>query len=141
MKLSLGLVLALCLAGLQFVAVSIVVFSSYVTTERALLQHARDLLGDVGTNTIEHSKGFLNPAKGAVELATRLAENRVIASEDFEQLEQLLFQQLQIAPQFAGIFYGDKSGSFVYVMRSKGPSSFRSKIITRDDAARVTELI
>ncbi|MEP3512431.1 MAG: hypothetical protein ABJN38_11790, partial [Lentilitoribacter sp.] len=90
MKLSLGLVLALCLAGLQFVAVSIVVFSSYVTTERALLQHARDLLGDVGTNTIEHSKGFLNPAKGAVELATRLAENRVIASEDFEQLEQLL---------------------------------------------------
>ncbi|WP_300033659.1 cache domain-containing protein [uncultured Roseobacter sp.] len=141
MKLSLGLLLALCLAGLQFVAVTIVVFSSYVTSERALLEHARDLLGDVGTNTIEHSKGFLSPAKGAVELATRLAENRVIASEDFEQLEQLLFQQLQISPQFAGIFYGDKSGSFVYVMRSEGPGPFRSKIIMREGDVRETDLI
>ncbi|WP_223426516.1 sensor histidine kinase [Tateyamaria pelophila] len=141
MKLSLGLVLALCIAGLQFVAVTIVVFSSYVTSERALLEHARDLLSDVGENTIEHSKGFLSPAKGAVELATRLAENRVIASENFEQLEQLLFQQLQISPQFAGIFYGDKTGSFVYVMRSEGPGPFRSKIIMQDEDGRETELI
>ena len=141
MKVSLGLVLALGLAGLQFVAVTIVVFSSFVTSERALLQHARDLLGDVGTNTIEHSKGFLSPAKGAVELATRLAENRVIASEDFGQLEQLLFQQLKISPQFAGIFYGDGSGSFVYVMRSDGPGPFRSKIITREGNERSTDLI
>lgn len=141
MKISLGLVLALCIAGLQFVAVTIVVFSSYVTSERALLEHARDLLSDVGVNTIEHSKGFLSPAKGAVELATRLAENRVIASEDFDQLEQLLFQQLQIAPQFAGIYYGDKAGSFVYVMRSEGPAPFRSKIITQKEDIRETELI
>lgn len=141
MRVSLGLVLALCLAGLQFVAVTIVVFSSFVTSERALLQHARDLLGDVGTNTIEHSKGFLSPAKGAVELATRLAENRVIASENFEQLERLLFEQLQISPQFAGIFYGEKTGSFVYVMRSDGPGPFRSKIIVRDGAKRETDLI
>lgn len=141
MKMSLGLVLALCIAGLQFVAVTIVVFSSYVSSERALLEHARDLLSDVGENTIEHSKGFLSPAKGAVELATRLAENRVIASENFEQLEQLLFQQLQISPQFAGIFYGDKEGSFVYVMRSDGPGPFRSKIIMQKEDAREVELI
>ena len=80
MKLSLGLILALCLAGLQFVAVTIVVFSSFLTSEKVLLEHASNLLSDVGTNTIEHSKGFLRPAKGAVELATRLAENKVIAS-------------------------------------------------------------
>lgn len=141
MKLSLGMVLALCIAGLQLVAVTIVVFSSYVTSERALLEHARDLLSDVGVNTIEHSKGFLRPAKGAVELASRLAENRVIASDDFAQLEQLLFQQLQIAPQFAGIFYGDKDGSFVYVMRSTGPGPFRSKIIMQKPEGRETELI
>ena len=106
MKLSLGMILALCLAGLQFVAVTVVVFSSYLSSEKALLEHARDLLSDVGTNTIEHSKGFLQPAKGAVELSTRLAENRVVASDNYEQLERLLFQQLQISPQFAGIFYG-----------------------------------
>ncbi len=141
MKSSLGLILALCLAGLQFVAVTTVVLSSYLTSERALLEHARSLLSDIGTNTIEHSKGFLKPALGAAELATRLAENEVIASDDLALLEKLLFQQLQIAPQFAGVFYGDEQGNFVYVMRSKGPGPFRSKLITHTDGTRATELI
>ncbi|WP_171180341.1 cache domain-containing protein [Ruegeria sp. HKCCD8929] len=141
MKLSLGMILALCLAGLQFLAITVVVFSSFLTSERALLKHAHELLSDVGTNTIEHSRGFLRPAKGAVELATRLAENRVVASEDFNQLEKLLFQQLQIAPQFAGIFYGDEAGNFVYVMRSGGPGPFRTKFVRWDGGARTTDLI
>lgn len=140
-SLSLGVVLALCLAGLQFLAVSVVVFSSYVTSEKVLLEHARNLLSDVGTNTIEHSKGFLKPARGAAELATRLAESRVIASDNFVMLEKLLFQQLQIAPQFAGLFYGDEAGNFVFVMRSPGPGPFRSKIVMRDGEARETKLI
>ncbi|GFE50221.1 hypothetical protein So717_19740 [Roseobacter cerasinus] len=141
MKLSLGMILALCLAGLQFVAVTIVVFSSFLTSEKVLLDHARQLLSDVGTNTIEHSKGFLTPAKGAAELATRLAESQVIASDNVRQLEKLLFQQLQISPQFAGLFYGDESGNFVYVMRSRGRAPFRSKIVRQFDDRRTTDLI
>ncbi|WP_299505615.1 cache domain-containing protein [uncultured Roseobacter sp.] len=141
MKLSLGMILALCLAGLQFLAVTVVVFSSFLTSERVLLDHARDLLSDVGTNTIEHSKGFLTPAKGAAELATRLAENQVISSDDRAQLEKLLFQQLQISPQFSGVFYGDEQGNFVYVMRSGGPGPFRSKFISYDGGTRSTNLI
>lgn len=141
MNKSLGLVLALCLAGLQFVAVFVVVSTSYLTSERVLLDHARNLLSDVGTNTIAHSYGFLEPAQGAAELAARLAENRVVASENRQLLEQLFFQQLQTAPQFAGLFYGDQDGNFVYVMRSAGPGPFRSKIIDRRDNSRETELI
>lgn len=142
MSRSLGVLLAIALAGLQFLAVLVVVSSSYVTSERALLQHARDLLRDVGINTIEHSKGFLSPAEGAAELAARLAQNRVIVSEDQDQLERLLFQQLQIAPQFAGVYYGSRNGGFVYVMRSAdGPAAFRSKIITIRGSTRTTELI
>ena len=41
MRVSLGALLAVGLAGLQFIAVLAVVFSSYVTSERALLDHAR----------------------------------------------------------------------------------------------------
>ncbi len=141
MRYSLGLWLALCLAGLQLVAVTIVVLSSYFTSERVLLDHARSLLSDVGTNTTEHSKGFLNPARGAAELAARLAENKIVSSENRQQLEQLLFQQLQTAPQFAGVFYGDEAGNFVYVNRSENTGPFRSKIITHDLGVRKTELI
>jgi PAS domain S-box-containing protein len=141
MKTSLGVVLALCLAGLQFVAITVVVSSSYFTSERVLLDHARSLLSDVGTNTIAHSQGFLDPAQGAAELAARLAENRIVASENRQLLEQLLFQQLQAAPQFAGVFYGDQDGNFVYVMRSDGRGPFRSKIVTRSADGRETDII
>lgn len=142
MKRSLGAVLAFGLAGLQFLAILVVVFSSYVTSEGALLKHSRDLLRDVGINTIEHSKGFLSPAQGAAELAARLAQNRVIASDDPERLEQLLFQQLQIAPQFAGVYFGRYDGSFVFVMRSPdGRGVFRTKIIRNDNGQRTVELI
>ncbi|MFB9221654.1 ATP-binding protein [Paracoccus cavernae] len=142
MKKSLGVLLAFGLAGLQFVAVLAVVFSSYVTSERALIEHARDLLRDVGINTIEHSKGFLSPAQGAAELAARLAQNEVISSDDSQLLEKLLFQQLQITPQFAGVYYGNEAGNFVMVMRNiDGIAKFRTKIITNDGLGRTTELI
>lgn len=141
MKTSLGLVLAICLAGLQFIAIIVVVSSSYLTSERVLLDHARNLLSDVGTNTIAHSQGFLNPARGAAELSARLARSGVVASENAQLLEQLLFQQLQSTPQFAGVFYGDQDGNFVYVMRTEGPGPFRTKIIKRTGQAHTTELI
>lgn len=141
MKTSLGLVLAFCLSGLQFVAIIIIMSSSYLTSERVLLDHARSLLRDVGVNTIAHSKGFLAPAQGAAELAARIAENRIVASENRQLLEQLLFQQLQTAPHLAGLFYGDQRGNFVYVKRSEEPAPFRSKIISYEGESRETELI
>ncbi|MTH34127.1 PAS domain S-box protein [Paracoccus limosus] len=142
MNRSLGALLAVGLAGLQFLAVLAVVFSSYVTSERALVRHARDLLRDVGVNTGAHSMGFLSPAQGAAELAARLAQSDVVASDDPAALEKLLFQQLQLAPQFAGLYFGGQDGSFVYVMRSgdsAGP--FRTKIITQRGGRRQVEVL
>lgn len=141
MKTSLGLVLAFCLAGLQFVAILVIMSSSYLTSERVLLDHARSLLSDVGINTIAHSKGFLAPAQGAAELAARIAENRIVASENQVLLEQLLFQQIQTATNISGLFYGDERGNFVFVNRSEEPAPYRSKIITYNGEARETELI
>lgn len=142
MRISLGVVLAFCLAGLQFLAVLMVVFSSYVTSERALIKHAHNQLRDVGLNAIEHSTGFLSPARGAAELAVRLTQNRIIASDDPQLLERLLFQQLQIAPQLAALHFSNEEGEFVFVMRSDdGRGPFRTKIITIRDGKRSVELI
>lgn len=134
MTRSLGGILALALAGLQLVAVSIVVSWSYFTSQQALLEHARSLLLDVGVNTIEHTKSFLTPARSAAELSTRLAESRIVRGEDSVLLERLLFQQLQSAPQFAGAYYGASNGNFVYVKRN-GADEFVTKVI---DHARET---
>lgn len=139
MKNSLGALLAIGLAGLQLVAVLAVVFTSYITSERAMLSHAQKILGDVGLNATEHSKGFLRPARGAAELAARLSENRILASDDPKILERFLFQQLKVTPQFSSLYYGSEDGSFVFVMRDTGPAPFRTKIITVDGETRRSE--
>lgn len=140
MRNSLAPLLALGLAGLQFVAVLVVVLSSYLTSQQTLLQHARTLLSDVGFNATEHTKGFLNPAQSAAELAARLAQHRVVASDDTDLLEQFLFQQLRVTPNFSGLYYGGEDGSFVYIMRTGEPGKFRSKIVQTQPVRRV-ELI
>jgi len=137
---SLGFTLALALAGLQLTAVTVIIASSYVTSERVLLDHARDMLHDVATAAVQHSRSFLAPASVAAELARRLAENEVVASDDPFLLEKLLFQQLQTAPQFSGVYYGDQSGNFVFVSRAEEEGLFLSKIISVRGGLRTTEL-
>lgn len=141
MRESLGALLAICLAGLQFIAVLAVVFSSYLTSERVLLDHAHMLMRDVGMNTAEHSRSFLSPAQDAAELAARLSQHRVVTGDDPEGLEKLLFQQLRISSQFAGLYYGDERGNFVYVMRSHDVAPFRSKLILIQDGQRSVDFI
>lgn len=139
MKISLGVVLAIGLAGLQLVAVLAVVFTSYITSEQAMLEHARKILDDVGTNATEHSKGFLGPARGAAELAASLSENQILASDDPKSLERFLFQQLKVAPQFSALYFGLEDGSFIFVLRTHEEIPYRSKIITIEDGQRRSE--
>ena len=141
MKVSLGLVLAISLAGLQFLAILIVVSTSYVTSEKAMLQHARDLLAEAGANASEHSNGFLKPARETAELSQRVLESGVVAEDNVAQLESFLFQSLQNESQVSGAYYGDEGGNFVYVMRSDGPAAFRTKIMRRNGDAVTTDLI
>jgi PAS domain S-box-containing protein len=141
MKLSLGAILAIWLSGLQFVAVLSVVSFYFVSSERVLLDHATTLIGEVGRSSTEHSKGFLEPAIRSTELAKRLMESDIVKSDDTEELEKLLFQQMQVVPQLSGIYYGDDEGNFVYVMRSEEHAEFRTKLVHRSGDDVSTELI
>ena len=141
MRYSLGSVLALSLAGLQFIAILFVVTTSYWTSERAMLEHARGLLNDASTAAIEHTKRFLDPAREAAEFSSKMIENGIIDPNDPDALELFLFQNLQIEPQLSGIYFGDPDGNFTYVMRSDGAGPYRTKSIDVDDAERTIELI
>ena len=74
MRLSLGFILALSLAGLQLIAILIVVFTSFVTSEKALLEQARASLADAGANASDLSLRFLKPARDAAERSSGLSE-------------------------------------------------------------------
>ncbi|MEL6465528.1 MAG: cache domain-containing protein [Pseudomonadota bacterium] len=116
------------MAGLQLLAIVVVVSSSYFTSQRTLLEHARTQMVDVGTNAIQHARWFMSPARSAAELSTALASNQIVRREERDHLEGLLFQQLRSAPQFAGAYYGDEDGNFVYVKRH-GDNAYLTKIV------------
>ncbi len=121
--------LALCLGGLQFVAVLTVTLSTFVSSENALLRQSRQSLNEVSVNVISQVRSFLNPARQALDATRRLAENDVLDINDTAALESHFFQQLQVAPQLAGIYLADASGRFVYVMRAEEPGRYRTKVI------------
>ena len=138
MRFSLGFILALSLAGLQFLAIITVVSTSFLSSERAMLEHARDLLAEAGANAGEHSNGFLRPAREASQLSSRLIESGLVAGGDFEALEKLMFQTLLNEAHFAGLYFGDQQGNFVYVNRSAKLGEYRTKFIRIDGSARET---
>ncbi len=141
MRQSLAFILMISLAGLQFLAILIVVSTTFVTSERAILQHALGLMSQAGSNATEHTRLFLKPAQDLADQATGLISSGIIDPADHAALEQLLFQQVLTTPQVAGVYFGDEDGNFVYVMRSKGPGPIRTKIISHQDGDRATNFI
>ena len=143
MKYSIRSVLVITLVGLQLAAVATILISSYLTSERVLLGHARDLMMDVANETIEHSVNFLEPAQEAADLSQRLAQQEVVNSESPETLERYFFEQLRSHPQFSGVYYGDAHGAFVYVKRDEGVTGarFRTKIISYEETGRQVDII
>ena len=141
MKVSLGFILAASLAGLQFLAIITVVSTSYVTTEKVILEHARELLTEAGSNASEHSNSFLTPARETAELTSRLIENGIVSETDYDGLEKLLFQSLQTESQLSGLYFGDEAGNFVYVMRSEKHGGFRTKFVLTEAGRKTPELI
>jgi putative two-component system response regulator len=140
--MSIRQILFLSIIGLMAITVSAITFSTYQTNEKVLIEHAHQIMDTVSSEAIERSKAFLRPAELAARLTQRLADHEVVSSSNVEAMERYFFEQLSLYPQFAGIYFAQPDGSFVYVMRdeSRGPEGYRSKIIRQVDGRRQVEL-
>lgn len=132
--LSLRATLAICFGGLQLIVVVSVILLTFFSSERALLRQSDTLMNAAGMNVVGHVSSFLAPARQSLDATRKLAENQILELDDDTALERHLFQQLQIAPQLAGIYYATPGGRFVYVMRTQEDGQYRTKII--DDFAQ-----
>lgn len=143
MKISIKWLLIAGVIGLLVISVSIILASSYLTSQKVLLRHAKHIMENIATFTIHEAQNYLNPAGDAARLTQRLARNAVVSSQDTDALEQYLYEQLNLHSNFAGMFLGLPSGAFFYVSRSntKVDRGFRTKIIRIDNGVKTTELI
>jgi PAS domain S-box-containing protein len=144
MKISIRWALILgCLVliwGTQIVITS----STYLSSQRVLLSHARDIMQNITDLTMEQSQNHLALAQGAAHLTKRLIASNVVGSDLDRRgvLEKYFLDQLAIYRHFAGIYVGLPNGDFLYVSRSsqKSENGFRTKIITHGDGRRETRL-
>ena len=141
MKLSISKALIGSLAGLQFIAVSIFLSSSYISTEEALINHARTLMEEVADDVIMSSKNLLEPAQDVASLTKSLILNGTLNISKPQVLSKYLFEQLRIHNQISGIYFGTQSGDFYSVQHNdeKQPNGYRTKIITNRGGVRRAE--
>jgi signal transduction histidine kinase/CheY-like chemotaxis protein len=119
--------------------------SGYITSQRVLLGHARDIMENIAEFAMAQSHHHLALAQGATHLTKRLITGNVVGSEEnqIKVLEQYFHDQLAIYPHFAGIYFGNPNGEFYDVRRSndRSPDGYRTKIIRRTGNGRQVNLV
>lgn len=145
MKLSLRVVLLISVIGIQLLTVAGILLSSYLTTQDALLSHARELMRDLSTQAINRSEHFLEPARVTANLTHRLANSNILTVKNLAAMERLFFEQLRLFPWFSGVYYGGTDGTFVYVKRegedAKTNAAFVSKLVQLRDGTRHVDFV
>lgn len=144
MKLSIRLVIIAGFLGLIWGTQLIITTSSYISSERVLLNHAKNIMANITDLTMEQSQNHLSLAQGATHLTKRLISSNVVSNK-FNQLsvlEKYFLDQLAIYPHFAGIYYGTPNGDFFYVSRSdkKIVNGLRTKTIQTIDGKKTVTL-
>ena len=119
--------------------------STYLSWQRVLLGHSKDIMQNITDLTMEQSQNHLALAQGAAHLTERLITSEVVVSDLARtgMLERYFLDQLSIYTHFAGIYVGFPNGDFIYVNRSDrySPDGFRTKIIRHVDGVRETQLV
>ncbi len=124
----------IALVGLQIITAGIIISTSYVTSETAVLRQAEQLMIKTAKHTIRHTQSFLERAETALNLSQGLHQMRIFDNGNHELLERFFFKQLRVSPTLSGIYYGDTKGQFIFVSRTEGPggTGYRTKEISSD---------
>ena len=143
MKVTIKSALISGIIGLLIISISIILASSFLTSEKVLQRHAADIMENITLLTIQQSQSYLEPARDAVKLTERLAISDVVSSEDRIMLERYFLEQLALHSQISGIYVGNSLGEFIYVMKndSKIKGGYKSKFITVNDDSRNVEIV
>jgi len=110
-----------------------------------MLLHTMDIMENISDLTVKETQNFFSIARGAAHLTKRLISSNVVNTEKehLEKLEKYFFDQLEIYPQFAGIYFANPGGGFYYVSRNSSltPNGYRTKFIENSPQGRQVKMI
>lgn len=138
----LGRVLVFSMVGLLFLAVLFTGLSSYFSSRRVFLSHARDIMANISSYTIDKAHQHLQPAKDAAALTSALAVNEIVNRADMDEMESYFYEQLSLYNQFSGIYYANIAGDFIMASRyGNEESPYLTKIISHINYQRQVQVI
>ena len=118
---------------------------SYFSTKKVMFLHTIDIMENISDLTLKETQNFFSIARGAAHLTKRLISSNVVNTdaEHLEKLEKYFFDQLEIYPQFAGIYLANPEGEFYYVNRNNSYASngYRTKFIENSPQGRQVKMI
>ena len=92
--------------------------------------------------SIAATEDYFKPAEMAAEAGELLLSDHILGLDKPEPLERYFFGQLRLRPLLAGLYVGNSTGEFFYVMRSneKVEGGTRTKVIRNGPRGREVEL-
>lgn len=140
MRISIRGLVAALLALLMF-SFGGILWTNRSTANAEIVSGMEAILSNVSASTTARSEDFLADARAISEVtAVALTEGALETPADLETFFGAL---LRSNPSANGAFFGTIDGEFVYVSRSADAEgdTFRTKVITIDEASRTVELI
>lgn len=107
MRISIRWAMVLGCLGLIWGMQILITSSTYISSQRMLAGHARDVMQNIADLTMTQSKNHLQLAQGAALLTKRLLASEVVGSDNQQHdvLERYFLNQLSLYAHFAGILY------------------------------------
>ncbi|QGY39064.1 response regulator [Pseudodesulfovibrio cashew] len=130
-------------SGLIIILAALIILSSTLSSKAVLARHARTIMANIASYTIDKSQSHLDPARKAARLTLGLSQHNIVSNNDISSMVAYFYEQLYLYPQFSGIYFGSSNGEFVMASRynqlSKG--GYFTKIIRKQEGKRTVEKI
>jgi len=129
--------------GLIVALSSLIIISSSLTSKRVLSKHARMIMENIASYTIDKAENHLAPARNAAQLTRGLSKSNIVKSNPSNSMVAYFYEQLFLYPQFSGIYFGAVNGEFIMATRygQIENCAYLTKIISKTDGQRTVEKI
>ena len=131
MRISIKHALMAAIVGVVAVTVTVMLVTSHVTAEHALVDQMRTIVADDAHEAAQRTRALLNTPESAARVAASLFSRGSLTPDDVPAIEQHFRSILDELSQVAGVYVGTSDGGFVYVSRATevDGAATRTKVI------------
>lgn len=130
-------------SGLVILLAFLIILSSSLSSKAVLTKHARTIMENIASYTIDKSQNHLDPARKATQLTLGLSKQNIVSKQNINTMVSYFYEHLFLYPQFSAVYFGSTDGSFVMASRYNilEDGGYFTKIIKYPSGQRVVEKV